>query len=204
MALPWLRILDTAIGVADIARTAAMGRSSSVEPPPQRDEQIEAGGRGGTGLEARLAGVVVAALREAFDRDTRRLDLEREQLAAERERAERALRLEVRRQAADREIGRLRVLGGVAVAVWIATLALSTRLVGAGIGARVSIGSGWLFLLGAIAASFIGQSRAAAAAETMAGDDDSGRAFRPGASGAVALWLTILGFLLVGVAALIA
>ena len=52
------------------------------------------------GLEARLAGVVVAALKEAFDRDTQRLELEREQLDAERQRAERALRLELRRQAA--------------------------------------------------------------------------------------------------------
>ena len=38
-------------------------------------------------LEARLAGVVVAALKEAFDRDSRRLELERDQLAAERLRA---------------------------------------------------------------------------------------------------------------------
>ena len=77
------------------------------------------------GLEARLAGVVVAALKEAFDRDTRRLELEREQLDAERERAERALRLELQRQAADREIGRLRLLAGVAVAGWLGTLLLA-------------------------------------------------------------------------------
>jgi len=74
-------------------------------------------------IETRLAGVVVAALKEAFDRDARRLDLEREALEAERQRAERALKLELLRQAADRETSRLRLLAGVAVA--LAGLALA-------------------------------------------------------------------------------
>ena len=52
------------------------------------------------GLEARLAGVVVAALKEAFDRDTRRLELEREQLDAER--AARRARAAARAAAAGR------------------------------------------------------------------------------------------------------
>ena len=111
MPVPWLQLIDAALGVANFARgrkaprAAADGQRSQLEPA--------AGAPGG--LEARLAGVVVAALKEAFDRDTRRLELEREQLEAERERAERALRLELQRQAGDREIGRLRLLAGVAV-----------------------------------------------------------------------------------------
>jgi len=95
-------------------------------------------------------------------------------------------------------------LTGVAVATWIGTLVLSVRLIGGGAGARVSLGAGWLFLLGAIAASFVAQSRAAAAIEAVTLGDDLGRATPSGASGAAALWLMILGLALVALAALIA
>ena len=208
MPVPWLQLIDAALGVANFA----LGRKAAAasDEQPQR-QQLEAGGRGSValgGLEAQLAGVVVAALKEAFDRDTRRLDLEREQLDAERERAERALQLELHRQAGDREIGRLRLLAGVAVTAWIATiatLAWSARPIGGSVGARVSLGVGWLFLLSAIAASFIAQTRAAAAIDALASGDDSRRgAIQSGASGALALWLMIGGLVLVGLAALIA
>src|SRR2546428_6776954 len=106
MPLPWLRIIDTILGVTDFARSRAP-RAQSDAP----DQLVPGSGALGH-LETRLAGVVVAALKEAFDRDTRRLELERAQLDAERERAERVLRLELRRQAGDREIGRLRLLAG--------------------------------------------------------------------------------------------
>ncbi len=145
---------------------------------------------------------MVAALREAFDRDSRRLDLEREQLEAERQRAERALRLELQRQAGEREIGRLRLLAGVAGTAWIGTLVLASRLLGGGTGARAALGAGWLFLLGAIAASFTAQSRAAAAIDALAADDGRG-AIRSSASGVLALWLMIGGLILVGLAALL-
>src|SRR5437763_9335040 len=127
MALPWLRILDALIGVTDLARSRKIRTMADEQ---QQQQQLEVGGRTVGGVEARLAGVVVAALKEAFDRDTRRLELERDQAAAERERAERALRLELRRQAGDREIGRLRLLAGGAIASWLGTLFFSARLVG--------------------------------------------------------------------------
>src|SRR5580704_4641701 len=114
MPVPWLQVIDAALGVANFAR----GRKP---PPGEGSQQLGVGGQATGGLEARLAGVVVAALREAFERDSRRLDLEREQLEAERQRAERALRLELQRQAGEREIGRLRLLAGVAGTAWIAT-----------------------------------------------------------------------------------
>src|SRR6266446_4145083 len=119
MAFPWLRVLDAVIGVTDIARSRRIGKLRD-----QGDSrQLEKGAVGAVGsLETRLAGVVVAALKEAFDRDTRRLDLEREQMDAERHRAERAMRIELLRQAGDREIGRLRLISGIAVASWIGTL----------------------------------------------------------------------------------
>jgi hypothetical protein len=199
MPVPWLQLIDAALGVANFAR----GRKA-LPPPDELSQQLEPGGRAPAGIEARLAGVVVAALKEAFDRDSRRLELEREQLAAERQRAERVLRLEMQRQAVDREIGRLRLLAAVAVIAWIGTLVLSTRLIAGGPGARVSLGVGWLSLFGAIAASFVAQSRAAAAVEALAAGDDSRGPIGSSAAGAFALWLLLCGFVLVGVAALLA
>src|SRR5712692_3786879 len=99
--VPWLRILDVIVGVAGIARGA------SSRPPSEPERQLAPGSRALGHLETRLAGVVVAALKEAFDRDARRLDLEREQMEADRAHAERALSLELRRQAGEREISRL-------------------------------------------------------------------------------------------------
>ena len=198
MPLPWLQLIDAALGVANFAR----GRKQAGTATDESMQQLEAGARAPGGLEARMAGVVVAALKEAFDRDSRRLDLEREQLAAERQRAERALALELRRQACDREIGRLRMLAAVAGAAWIGTLLLSARLAGGAGVARVTLGAGWLFLLGAVAASFVAQSRVAASADAVGGDDR--RPAGSGASGALALWLMIGGLLLAGVAALLA
>jgi hypothetical protein len=197
MPVPWFRIIDVVIGLTDLAR----GRKAPA-PPQEPDGQLQLDpSRPGAlgGLEARLAGVVVAALKEAFDRDTRRLELERTELAAERERAERALRLELRRQAGDREIGRLRLLAGVAVASWIGTLFFSLRVLSGGIGSRVALGGGWMFLLFAFAAAFIGQSRVA---ESLAQSED--RDLASGTPGALALWLIIAGLGLVGLSVLLA
>src|SRR5262249_44208191 len=132
-------------------------------------QQLEAGGRGpsGGGLEARLAGVVVAALKEAFERDTHRLELEREQLEAGRLRAERALAFALRRQASDREIGRLRLLAGAAVASWIGTLFFSARLLAGPPWERASLGGAWGLLLAAFAASFVAQSNVADSASRL-------------------------------------
>src|SRR5712671_350831 len=135
MPVPWLQILDAVIGVTDLARSRKIRRMADAP-----EQQLETAGRAPASLETRLASVVVAALKEAFDRDTRRLELEREQVAAEREREERALRLELQRQAGDREIGRLRLLAGVAVVSWLGTLLLASRLVGASGGARLALG----------------------------------------------------------------
>jgi hypothetical protein len=198
MALPWLQILDAVIGVTDLARSRKIRKMSQESADSHR---LEASGRTAAalgGLEARLAGVVVAALKEAFERDTHRLELEREQLEAERQRAERALRLDLRRQASDREIGRLRLLAAVAVAGWIVTLFFSARPVGGPAGARVALGVAWLFLLGAFASSFVAQSRVAEAASRP---DDG--AVVSGVAGALALWLIVIGLAVAGVAVLI-
>src|SRR6266516_5414072 len=192
MPVPWLRIIDTVIGLTDLAR---LGRRPPPPPDPEHQLQFDPSRPGGPlgGLETRLAGVVVAALKEAFDRDTRRLELERATLESERERAERALRLELRRQAGDREIGRLRLLAGIAVASWIGTLFFSARALGGGAGPRLAIGAAWLLLLVSFAAAFVGQSRVA---ESLAHTED--RDLRSGTVGAVALWSIVGGLALVG------
>jgi hypothetical protein len=207
MPVPWLQIFDAVVGVANFARS----RRAAAAPPTEeqyQQQQMETASRAPGGLEARMAGVVVAALKEAFDRDTRRLELEREQLAAERERAERALRLELQRQAADREIGRLRLLAVVAVAGWLVTLLLAvwpgSRMV-ATTGARVALGAGWLLLGAALAASFTAQGQVAntMASAALPGSSQPG-VISPGGAGAAAPWLIMAGLALVGVAALIA
>ena len=155
-----------------------------------------AGGLSGQ-VEARLTGVVVAALKEAFDRDHARLELERAQLEEQRRRAEEAMRLELRRQAADREVGRLRLLAGTALVGWIASVVmLLARLATASTVSRVVIAAGWLLLLGALGAAFTAQGRVgASAAEGTASDD--------GRAGAAALWLLIAGLALSAISLLV-
>jgi hypothetical protein len=200
MAIPWLRILDAVLGVTDLVvlrkatrqPNAAAGSASALE---------QAGGFGGGSLEARLGGVMVAALKEAFDRDNRRLDLERERAEAERLQAERALRLEMRRQATDREIGRLRLIGAAAVVTWLGSLVLWTRMsTNAGSATRVLLGLGWALLLAALATAL---SRSEAA-NRGALEDLNRESPAPGPGGLLAGWALVLGLAFIGFAALLA
>ena len=204
MALPWLRILDAVIGVTDLARSRKMKSLSRTGGDP---ESLDASGQRPPlhGLEARLAGVMVAALKEVFDRDSRRLELERSQAEAERERTERALRLELLRQRADREIGRMRLLAAVGVVGWLGTLSYASRMVETS--SRVMFAAGWLALLAAVATSFAAQSQVASAVERAKGVadvawDDRDTAWST-APGSIALWLVVVGLALVGLAILL-
>jgi hypothetical protein len=201
MALPWLRILDSVLGISDVVR-AVKGR------PPARDERDLAAtsrdsGAGGA-LETRLAGVVVAALKEAFDRDHQRLELERQQMAEERARAERALRLELIRQAGDRELGRLRLLAGVAVASWLGTLFFATRLVGGATGGRIALGAGWVLLLAALGSTFSGQARVARALGAIDDRTQTADVTASGPAGAIAPWLIVAGLAVIAFGVLLA
>ena len=124
-----------------------------------------------------------------------RLDFEREQLEAERRRAERALQLELLRQSVERDIARLRLLAGVDLVAWLSSLLIAVRGLASGVGARVTLGAGWLLLLAALAASFNSQSAVARALEHE-------RAPSQG-MGAVALWLTVAGLALVAISVLV-
>lgn len=121
-------------------------------------------------IETRLTNVVVAALKEAFDRDHARLELERMHLEEERHRTEAALQQELRRQAADRELMRLRMLAATAMVGWLASVAIVVAgFAGASTAGRVVLGLGWLLLLAALGAAFSAQGRVAASPAGSAG-----------------------------------
>jgi hypothetical protein len=186
MAVPWLRVIDAVLGLNDVVRRVR-GRG-----PEDEAGHVAVGPSALGGLETRLAGVVVAALKEAFDRDHQRMELERQQIEAERQSAERALRLEMLRQAGDREIGRMRLIAGVALAGWISTLMLASRLLAA-TGGRIALGIGWTMLLVALGCAFAEQTRIARA---MASADDRlsvESATATGAAGLTAPWLIAAG-----------
>jgi hypothetical protein len=200
MALPWFQILDAVIGLTDVARKVTKRSLTAGDETSQL--AIAERAQGGP-LEARLAGVVVAALKEAFDRDHQRQQMEREQMESERMRAERLLRLELTRQVGDREIGRLRLLAGLAVATWLGTLVFSTALIGGAVTGRIALGAGWLLLLAALATSLIGQSQVA---DTMGRLESPLRDEAPpssGRTGATATWLIVAGMAVIGVAVLL-
>ena len=190
MPLPWLSIIDGVLGATDIVRWAR-GRSTS------SGLSSHVSGR----TEERLAGVMVSALKEVFARDHERLEIERQRIEEEQARADRAMRLELLRQAGEREIGRLRLTSGVAVASWLGTLLLATRLTSGGAFPRVALGLGWALLLAALAGSFTGQRTVARALGRV--DDRSPVSEVTAPVGAiVAPWLIVAGLALIALAVL--
>src|SRR5687767_157272 len=182
------RAFEAAVALREVARrftAPASPESPAAQPPPALAQNLAGQ------LEASLTNVVVAALKEAFDRDHARLELERAQLDEQRRRAEEAMRAELRRQAADREIGRLRLLAATALIGWIASVALFVARLGtASTNARVVIAVAWLVLLGALGAAFTAQGRVSA-------DSASGSApVGADRSSTLALWLLIAGLAL--------
>jgi hypothetical protein len=149
----WMRVLETVNG---LARMGGRLRSMTLESDP--------GAHSGPGaLETRLAGVVVAALKEAFDRDRTRMDLERAQVEAEQRRAEAALAAELRRQTAERLLGQLRLLAIMAIGTWMLSAALAVWLPGMRAGLpRGLLAAGWALAFGALGCTFAGSQRVSA------------------------------------------
>jgi hypothetical protein len=183
----WMRVLDTVSGLVQMS-----GRFR------RPDQDMPAAGGGPLGqLETRLAGVVVAALKEAFDRDRARMDLERSHMDAERQRAEEALRAELRRQAADRALGQLRMIAVMAFGLLMTSAALGVWLPGMRtVVPRALMGSGWLLAIAALGCAFVGwqhvsawSSRVGASEVTGARPPDPGQPEHSAAS--AALWLLL-------------
>ena len=169
----WMRVIDTVGGLAQMTGKLR---------PRQSGESVATTGEPGPGsLEARLAGVVVAALKEAFDRDRARMDLERAQLESERKRADDALAAELRRQAAERSLAQLRLIAVIAITGWMLSAALAVWLPGMRDGLpRSLLAAGWLLAFGALGCAFAGArgifSPPDAAPTASAGTPDSGAA----------------------------
>jgi hypothetical protein len=139
-------------------------------------------------LETTLTNVVVAALKEAFDRDHARLELERRQLEEQRRRADESMRIELRRQAAERELGRLRLLAGTALVGWLASvIALGVRMGAVSTAGRVALAVGWVFLLGSLAAAFSAQGRVSMYLP------DADKPLDTGSAGMASVWLLVAG-----------
>src|SRR5688572_7671249 len=151
------RAFEAAVALREVAKRFSgptASESPAVQPPPAMAQTLAGQ------LEAPLTNVVVAALKEAFNRDHARLELERAQLEEERRRAEQALRQELRRQAADRELSRLRLLAVVSLAGWIASIGMfAAGIAGASVFARVVLATGWMLLLGALGMAFTAQGQ---------------------------------------------
>jgi hypothetical protein len=182
------RAVDTMIAFRDAAKRLrggpGAGNAHASSESTALSQSAAAQGIAGQ-IETRLTNVVVAALKEAFDRDHARLELERVQLEEERRRAEEALRLEIRRQAVERELTRLRLLAATALIGWIASVVvLGVHANAASTPVRVALGAGWLLLLAALAAAFTAQGR------INIGVSDRKE---PVASDAAPLWLLIAG-----------
>ena len=183
-----IKAFDTVMALRDVAK-----RVTGHPPPASADTGLmqPSGGGLGSQIETRLTNVVMAALKEAFDRDHARLELERAQLDEQRRRAEEAMRQELRRQAADRELARLRLVAATALIGWMAAVGVFVvRVAAMPVYARAIMAGGWLLLLAALAMSFTAQSRAG---EAIAGGGDARTAARPGTT---AVWLLTAGLAL--------
>ncbi len=187
----WIRVIETVSGLARMG-----GRLRSALDPPVTDI-AEGAARG---LETRLAGVVVAALKEAFDRDRARMDLERAQIEAEQRRAEEALAAELRRQTAERTLGQLKLLALMAIAAWMLSAILAAWLPGMRAGVpRGLLGAGWALSFGALGCTFAGVqsiSRWTAAAHTATPPESFAAAAAP--------WLLLLALASTGASLLTA
>jgi hypothetical protein len=195
----WMRVLDTVGGLIQMG--------TRLRRTPETDLQAPAGTSGPAGaLEARLAGVVVAALKEAFDRDRARMDLERTQMEAERERAEAALRAELRRQAAERVLGQLRMIAMMAFGLLMVSAALGVWLPGMRTTApRVLMGTGWILAIGALGTAFAAWQQVSAwTAAPRPSPDSTGVASPVHPAAAAAPWLLIGALALTGVSLLTA
>jgi hypothetical protein len=174
----WVRVIDALGGFAEIAGRVAGGRADVPRPQTGSGSAGAAGAIGPLGqVEARLTGVVIAALKEAFDRDSARLELERAQQQsedrrreAEQRRLDEALHAEFRRQAdmarrqsAERVLAQLRTVALLAVGAWALSAVLAVLVPGMRADLpRGLLGLGWLLAIAAVGAAFAGVRRVSA------------------------------------------
>jgi hypothetical protein len=183
----WLRLADTLSGLVQVSARTWGGRDQ--EPGLPAGRQLGA-------LETRLAGVLVGALKEAFDRDSARTDLEREHLESERRRAEAALRAELRRQAAERALGQLRLMAVMAFVVCMIAVAVGVWLPGMREALpRTMMGIGLALAIGALGCTFAAWQYVSAWSADMLSAESSGVPRHT--AGSAAPWLLLSSLALV-------
>ena len=143
----WLRALSA---VGTVAEAAGLFRDATGRSAP---DTVAAGTA--EQLETRLANVVVAALKEAFDRDRARFDLDRELREAERARAEHAFRLEWVQRACEQTLMHIRLAAVLSFGAWVASAGFVVWLAPVATSTKVLLGLGWISLFAAIGASFV-------------------------------------------------
>jgi hypothetical protein len=163
------------------------GRASNEPDPAQQGRGLM------SGIEARLAGVLVSALHEAFARDAVRLDVEREQAEAESRRAEVALRLEMARQEADRQLAQLRAIVAIDIVVWLASLLAVVFHPATGALATVLLAGAWAALTAGVGAAFVAYGRVSDGASLKANTLGSPAASTRPRVLETASWLTVGG-----------
>jgi hypothetical protein len=176
------KVFETVKSVIDSTKEQPKDQTQSTErqaPAPGFGDQVE----------MRLTNIVVAALKEAFNRDDARLDLERANLEEQRRRAEELRRTELRRQAVDRETGRLRLLAAAGLIGWVAAVILLFIRDDASDAARALVIAASVLSLCSTAAAFVAQARIA----RQAMEDDSPLETH---GGALSLWAVFLGLAL--------
>ena len=154
----WLRALSALGTVAEATRALrdARGRAG---PPAPTPATAPATTDAVSGLETRLANVVVAALREAFERDRARFDLERDVQAGEQARREQALRLEWLRQTGTHALSQIRGVAGLALLVWLSSVVAAVWIGELSATPKVLIGLGWLALVATVGMAVVAQHR---------------------------------------------
>jgi hypothetical protein len=193
----WVRVLDT-LGTLVQAGTR-FARPAAPPPGSSQPTDLSQSASPLGALETRLAGVLVAALKEAFDRDKARMDLERETVEAERARAERALHAELRRQAADRSLNQLRLIAVFAGCMLLASAALAAFIGGMRAGqAAIVLAIGWAAALGALGCVFAAWPRVSGWAAS------TGTEAHQSAPADTAPWLLLLSLALTAASLLLA
>jgi hypothetical protein len=120
---------------------------------------------------------------------------------SERQRAEDALRAELKRQAADRSLGQLRLVAVMAIGTWMLSAALGVWLPGMRQGApRLLMGAGWAVAIGALGCAFAAWQHVSAWTANVRGEG----AAPSHLAATMAPWLLLIALALTGTALLIA
>ena len=195
------KVAQTIFGVAEVSRRVLDPAEGN---QPRGGGLQHAGGLLGE-VEARLTGVVVSALKEAFDRDAARLEAERAALEDQRRRAEEALRLELVRQAGDRALVRARGIAALALGAWAVSVFFAILLRdGLGTPERLVLGASWAALAGAVACALAAHAGVARWLGTAHASRATAADLPDTAPSVAAPWLLLAGLVLTGISVLLA